>query len=149
MQEYTESDEELQAMQGSFGRRNDEAVEKVREAGQRRERLAKELGAVRGDLGRKTVEMGGLEEAKRAHERNLRRRGEVVREVAVRHGFKVESQDGEEDIEGVKHLLYQSLKEEKGKFDKIKVPILPPCYQEMRCSVLTRYREKQRSKKKG
>jgi DNA repair protein RAD50 len=122
MQEYTESDEELCAMRDSFGKRNAEAVEKVREAGARREEVGQELGRVRDELGQKTVEMGGLEEARRAHQRSLARREEVVKEVAARHGFVgmgVIMEDAQ--IEEIRNLLFQALKEEKGKLDKLKV----------------------------
>ena len=127
MQEYTESDEELRAMRDSFGRRNEEALVKVREAGEKREVLGKELRRVRDELGTRTAEMGGLEEARRAHERALGRREEVLREVAMRHGFKGLEVSMEDDkIEEMKNLLYQTLKEEKGKLDKLKVSIILP-----------------------
>jgi len=126
MQEYTESDEELRAMRDSFGRRNEEALAKVREAGEKRGVLETELGRVREELGTRTAEMGGFEEARRAHERALGRREEVLKEVALRHGFKgLEVSMGDDQIEAIKNFLYQTLKEEVGKLDKLKVSITP------------------------
>jgi hypothetical protein len=41
-------------MHGSFGRRNEEALGKAGEAGERRERVGRELGKAREELERKT-----------------------------------------------------------------------------------------------
>jgi uncharacterized coiled-coil DUF342 family protein len=125
MQEYTESDEELIAMRDSFGRRNDDAQEIMREKINKRKQLSEELQKVREDLGKRTADMGGLEEAKRANERNMAKREEVVKEVARRHNFRgMEVIMDESQIDEIKTLLFKSLKEEKGQLDKIKVLIL-------------------------
>ena len=122
MQEYTEADEELIAMRDSFGRRNTEAQDVMREKFAKRKQLSEQLQSVREELARRTAEMGGLEEAKRANERNLARREEVVKEVARRHGYKgMEVIMDDSQIQEIKSLLLQSLKEEKGQLDKIKV----------------------------
>ena len=122
MQEYTESDEELIAMRDSFGRRNVEAQDVMKEKIARRKQLSDELQGVREELGRRTAEMGGLEEAKRANERSMARREDVVKEVARRHGFRgMEVIMDDEQIDKIKSLLFQSLKEEKGQLDKVKV----------------------------
>jgi hypothetical protein len=122
MQEYTESDEELVAMRDSFSRRNTDAQDVVKEKFARRKQLAEKLSQVREELARRTADMGGLEEAKRANERNLVRREEVVKEVARRHGFhEMEVIIEDSQIDQVKAMLQQSLKEEKGNLDKIKV----------------------------
>lgn len=124
IQEYTESDEELIAMRDSFGRRNNDAQEIMREKISKREQLSKELQKVREELGKRTVEMGGLEEAKRTNERDIAKREEVVKELAHRHNFRgMEVIMDESQIDEVKTLLFKSLKEEKGQLDKIKVPI--------------------------
>ena len=113
-------------MRDSFGRRNEEALAKVREAREKRGVLEKELGRVREELGTRTAEMGGLEEARRAHERALGRREEVLKEVALRHGFKgLEVSMGDDQIEEIKSFLHQTLREETGKLDKLKVSIMP------------------------
>jgi DNA repair exonuclease SbcCD ATPase subunit len=127
MQEYTESDEELIAMRDSFGRRNIDAQDVLKEKIATRKQLAEELQRVREELGRRTADMGGLEEAKRANERSMARREEVVKEVARRHGFRgMEVIMDDTQIDKIKSLLFQSLKEEKGHLDKVKVtpPIL-------------------------
>ena len=126
MQEYTESDEELIAMRDSFGRRNMDAQDVLREKIAKRKKLAEELQSAREELGRRTADMGGLEEAKRANERSMARREEVVKEVARRHGFRgMEVIMDDTQIEKIKTLLFQSLKEEKGHLEKVKVPPYP------------------------
>jgi DNA repair exonuclease SbcCD ATPase subunit len=122
MQEYTESDEELVAMRDSFGRRNAEAQDIMREKIDKRKGLAEELQRVREDLGRRTAEMGGMEEAKRANERTIARREEVIKEVARRHGYRgMDVIMDDTQIDEIKSLLFQSLKDEKGQLNKIKV----------------------------
>ena len=66
--------------------------------------------------------MGGMEEAKRANERNIAKREEVVKEVARRHGYRgMDVIMDNRQIDEIKSLLFQSLKEEKGQLDKVKV----------------------------
>lgn len=126
MQEYTETDEELQAMKDSFGKRNADAQEVIREKTMKRKQLMDEIQRTRDELQKRTAEMGGLEEAKRANERNVARREEVVKEVATRHGYKgMDVIMDDRQIDEIKSLLLQSLKEQKGNLDKIKVPGLP------------------------
>jgi chromosome segregation ATPase len=122
MQEYTESDEELLAMRDSFGRRYTDAQDIKQEKMSKRNRLEEELQKLREDLGSRTKEMGGMEEAKRANERSIARREEVVKEVARRHGYRgMEVIMDDRQIDEIKSLLFQSLKEEKGQLDKVKV----------------------------
>jgi DNA repair protein RAD50 len=122
MQEYTETDEELQAMKDSFGKRNTDAQDVIREKTLKRKQLMDEIQRTRDDLQKRTAEMGGLEEAKRANERNISRREEVVKEVARRHGYKgMDVIMDDRQIDEIKALLLQSLKEQKGQLDKIKV----------------------------
>ena len=123
MQEYTEPDEDLVTMRDSFGRRNIDAQDIMREKFAKRKQLSDELQKVREDLGRRNAEMGGLEEAKRANERNVARREEVIKDVARRHGFRgMDVIMDETQIDEIKSLLFQSLKDEKGQLDKVKVP---------------------------
>jgi chromosome segregation ATPase len=123
MQEYTESDDELVAMRDSFGQRNADAQAVMREKVAMRKKVTEELGKVREELGRKTVEMGGLEEARRANERSLARREDVVKEVARRHGYQgMDVIMDESQIDEIKALLLRSLKDEKGHLDRLKVP---------------------------
>lgn len=127
MQEYTETDEELQAMKDSFGKRNTDAQDVMREKTAKRKQLMDEIQQTRNELQRRTAEMGGLQEAKRANERNIARREEVVKEVARRHGFKgMDVIMDDRQIDEIKSLLLQSLKEEKGHLDKVKVLTLNP-----------------------
>jgi chromosome segregation ATPase len=122
MQEYTESDEDLVVMRDSFGRRNADAQDILREKNAKRKELAAELQKVREDLGRRTADMGGMEEAKRANERSIARREEIVKEVARRHGYRgMDVIMDDQQIDEIKSLLFQSLKEEKGQLDKAKV----------------------------
>ena len=124
MQEYTESDEDLIDMRDSFDQRNKEAQEVMKDKNTKRKQLSDELQRVREELGKRTVDVGALEEAKRANDRNAARREEVVKEVSRRHGFRgmeVIMDDGE--IDKMKTLLLQSLKDEKGQLDRIKVYI--------------------------
>lgn len=124
MQEYTESDEDLIDMRDSFDQRNKEAQEVMKDKNNKRKQLSDELQRVREELGKRTVDVGALEEAKRANDRNAARREEVVKEVSRRHGFRgmeVIMDDGE--IDKMKTLLLQSLKDEKGQLDRIKVCI--------------------------
>jgi len=124
MQEYTESDEDLIDMRDSFDQRNKEAQEVMKDKNTKRKQLSDELQRVREELGKRTVDVGALEEAKRANDRNAARREEVVKEVSRRHGFRgmeVIMDDGE--IDKMKTLLLQSLKDEKGQLDRIKVCI--------------------------
>src|SRR5271156_681551 len=124
MQEYTESDEDLIVMRDSFDRRNIEAQDVMKEKNAKRKQLSDELQRVREELGKRTVDVGALEEAKRANDRNIARREEVIKEVSRRHGFRgmeVVMDDGE--IDKMKTLLLQSLKDEKGQLDRIKVRI--------------------------
>jgi len=122
MQEYTESDEELIVMRDSFGRRNTDAQDLMKEKSMKRQQLMGEIQRVRDELAAKTVAMGGLEEAKRANERSLSRREEVVKEVARKHGYRgMEVIMDDAQIDEIKVLLLQSLKEEKKGLDKIKV----------------------------
>jgi DNA repair protein RAD50 len=124
MQEYTESDEDLIDMRDSFDQRNKEAQEVMKDKNNKRKQLSDELQRVREELGKRTVDVGALEEAKRANDRNAARREEVVKEVSRRHGFRgmeVIMDDGE--IDKMKTLLLQSLKDEKGQLDRIKVYI--------------------------
>ena len=122
MQEYTESDEELISMRDSFGRRNTDAQDIMREKIAKRKQISEELQTVREELGRRTAERGGMEKAKRANERSLARREEVVKEVARRHGYRgMEVIMDDQQIANIKSLLFQSLKEEKGHLDKVKV----------------------------
>jgi hypothetical protein len=52
----------------------------------------------------------------------MARREDVVKEVARRHGFRgMEVIMDDEQIDKIKSLLFQSLKEEKGQLDKVKV----------------------------
>ena len=121
-QEYTESDEELVAMRDSFGRRNADAQDILREKIAKRKDIAAELQKVREDLGRRTADMGGMEEAKRANERSIARREEIVKEVARRHGYRgMDVIMDDQQIDEIKSLLFQSLKDEKGQLDKAKV----------------------------
>jgi DNA repair protein RAD50 len=123
MQEYTESDKELVDMRDSFGRRNIDTQDIMREKFSKRKQLSDELQKVREDLGRRNAEMGGLEEAKRANERNVVKREEVVKDVARRHGYRgMDVIMDETQIDEIKYLLLQSLKDEKGQLDKVKVP---------------------------
>jgi chromosome segregation ATPase len=125
MQEYTESDEELIAMRDSFGRRNLGAQDAMREKSAKRKQLSEELAKVRENLGKCIADMGGVEEAKRANERNIARREEVVKEAARRRGFRgMDVIMDDSQIDELKSLLLQSLKEEKGQLDKIKVLLL-------------------------
>ena len=127
MQEYTETDEELQDMKDSFGKRNTDAQDVMREKTAKRKQLMDEIQQTRNELQRRTAEMGGLQEAKRANERNIARREEVVKEVARRHGFKgMDVIMDDRQIDEIKSLLLQSLKEEKGHLDKVKVTTLNP-----------------------
>lgn len=88
----------------------------------KRQQLMGEIQRVRDELAAKTVAMGGLEEAKRANERSLSRREEVVKEVARKHGYRgMEVIMDDAQIDEIKVLLLQSLKEEKKGLDKIKV----------------------------
>ena len=124
MQEYTESDEDLIDMRDSFDQRNKEAQEVMKDKNNKRKQLSDQLQRVREELGKRTVDVGALEEAKRANDRNAARREEVVKEVSRRHGFRgmeVIMDDGE--IDKMKTLLLQSLKDEKGQLDRIKVCI--------------------------
>jgi len=124
MQEYTESDEDLIDMRDSFDQRNKEAQEVMKDKNNKRKQLSDQLQRVREELGKRTVDVGALEEAKRANDRNAARREEVVKEVSRRHGFRgmeVIMDDGE--IDKMKTLLLQSLKDEKGQLDRIKVYI--------------------------
>jgi len=122
MQEYTESDEELVAMRDSFGRRNTDASDVMKEKFAKRTQITEEIQRVREDLGRKTKEMGGMEEAQRANERNIARREEVVKEVARKHGYRgMDVILDEQEISEIKTALFHSLKEEKGQLDKLKV----------------------------
>jgi len=122
MQEYTETDEELQVMKDSFGKRNTDAQDVIREKTMKRKQLMDEIQLTRDELQKRTTEMGGLEEAKRANERNIARREEVVKEVARRHGYKgMDVIMDDRQIDEIKSLLLQSLKEQKGQLDKIKV----------------------------
>jgi hypothetical protein len=124
MQEYTESDEELVAMRDSFDRRNHDAQVVMKEKFERRKQLDADLRRMRDELAAKTADMGGLEEAKRANERSLTRREEVVKEVARKHGYRgMEVIMDESQVDEIKSLLLRSLKEEKGALDKIKVVI--------------------------
>jgi DNA repair exonuclease SbcCD ATPase subunit len=124
MQEYTEPDEELIGMRNSFGRRNNDAQEIMLEKISKKKQLSEELQKLREDLMRRTVDMGRLEEAKLTNERNMAKREEVVKEVARRHNFRgMEVIMDESQIDEVKTLLFKSLKEEKGRLDKIKVLI--------------------------
>ena len=94
----------------------------LREKIAKRKQLAEELQKVREDLGRRTADMGGMEEAKRANERSIARREEVVKEVARRHGYRgMDVIMDDRQIDEIKSLLFQSLKEEKGQLDKVKV----------------------------
>ena len=122
MQEYTESDEELVAMRDSFGQRNSDAQTVMREKMAKRKQVMDELQKVREELAKRTADMGGLEEAKRANERSLARREEVVKEVARRHGYRgMDVIMEEKQIDEIQSLLLQSLKDEKGQLDKLKV----------------------------
>lgn len=128
MQEYTETDEELQGMKDSFGKRNTDAQDVIREKTLKRKQLMDEIQRTRDDLQKRTAEMGGLEEAKRANERNISRREEVVKEVARRHGYKgMDVIMDDRQIDEIKALLLQSLKEQKGQLDKIKVLYSSAC----------------------
>lgn len=122
MQEYTEPDEDLVVMRDSFDRRNTDAQEIMREKIAKRKQLSEELQKVREDLGKRTADMGGMEEAKRANERNVAKREEVVKEVARRHGYRgMDVIMDDTQIDEIKSLLFRSLKEEKGQLDKVKV----------------------------
>ena len=122
MQEYTESDEELISMRDSFGRRNTDAQDVMREKISKRRKLSEELQTAREELGRRTADMGGMEEAKRANERSMARREDVIKEVARRHGYRgMEVIMDDQQIDNIKSLLLQTLKEEKGHLDKVKV----------------------------
>jgi len=127
IQEYTETDEELQAMKDSFGKRNADAQDVLREKTAKRKQLMDEIQQTRNELQRRTTEMGALQEAKRANERNITRREEVVKEVARKHGFKgMDVIMDDRQIDEIKSLLLQALKEEKGHLDKVKVPAFNP-----------------------
>ena len=122
MQEYTETDEELQSMKDSFGKRNTDAQDVMRAKSAKRKQLMDEIQRTRDELQKRTAEMGGLEEAKRANERNIAKREEVVKEVARKHGYKgMDVIMDDRQIDEIKSLLFQSLKEEKGHLDKVKV----------------------------
>ena len=125
MQEYRESDEELVAMRDSFGQRNAHAQEVIQVKYATRKQLSAELQGVREDLGKRIADMGAMEEAKRANERNIARREEVVKEVARRHGYRdMDVIMDESQIEELKSLLSQTLKEEKGRLENVRVKIL-------------------------
>jgi hypothetical protein len=109
-------------MRDSFGQRNADAQGVMREKLAKRKQVTEELQSVREELAKRTADMGGLEEAKRANERSLARREDVVKEVARRHGYRgMQVIMEEKQIEEIKSLLLQSLKEEKGQLDKLKV----------------------------